>query len=274
MAMSLPAISIILPVYNGAKYLREAISSLIAQTFQDFELIIINDGSTDISEEVVLSCTDSRIIYLINERNKGLVYTLNRGIELAKGKYIARMDADDICVAVRLEKQFIWLEKNAATSVVGCHISFINDDGKVTGEWKEDMKTVNYREIRQEMAWANCVAHPAVMFRAEVIKSYKYNDEQKNTEDYDLWLRLIADGLIIEKIPEKLLLYRVHNASITGTVLRKSNPFFKQFHCKRKFLLQRMSEGKWGSFETAVLLSTIFDGIMGIGKNLKTLLKG
>ncbi|GEO10995.1 glycosyltransferase family 2 protein [Segetibacter aerophilus] len=271
--MSSPAISIILPVYNAAKYVGEAINSLLEQTFQDFELLIINDGSYDSSEEVVLSFIDSRITYVKNENNQGLVDTLNRGIELARGKYIVRMDADDICVPLRLEKQFTWLEKNLSTSVVSCHISFIDESGKVTGDWEEDVNTVSCREIKQKMAWANCIAHPTVMFRADLIKSYRYNQNQKNTEDYDLWLRLIADGAVIEKIPEKLLLYRVHEASITGTVLRKSNPFFKQFQCKKRFLLQRTMHGKWGLFESSVLLTTIFDGTMGIGKHIKAIVK-
>lgn len=272
--MSLPAVSIVLPVYNSEKYLREAIGSLLAQTFTDFELLIINDGSTDGSEEIIQSYSDERIIYIKNESNKGLIYTLNKGIELAKGKYIARMDADDVCLPMRLQKQFDWLEKYSTTAVVGCHVSFINDTGTVTGQWKEDLQTSNYQSIRKKMVWENCIAHPTVMMRSNVIRQYGYHQNQKNTEDYDLWLRMLADGNIIEKVPERLLLYRVHEASVTGSILRKSNPFFKKYNCKRRFLWNGIINLKWGLFETKVLFTAIHDVVMGIGKNIKAIIKG
>lgn len=272
--MSQPAVSILLPVYNSSKYLRQAIDSLLLQIFTDFELIIINDGSTDASEEVIYSYDDSRIVYSKNDSNRGLIYTLNKGIDLAKGKYIARMDADDISCKDRLQKQFDWLEKNTATSAVATNISFINENTTETDDWKEDLQTVSFASIKQKMIWLNCIAHPTVMIRSAVLKQYKYAQNQLNTEDYDLWLRLIADGHTIEKIPEKLLLYRVHDSSITGSVLRKSNPFFKQYHCKKKFLQRRIASRKWGLFESEVLFTTVYDGFMGIAKNIKSIFKG
>ncbi len=267
--MFLPVISVILPVYNSAGYLSQAIDSLLNQTFPNFELLIINDGSTDGTEKIIQLYTDSRIIYIENESNKGLIDTLNKGIELAKGKYIARMDADDICLPERFQKQFDLLEANSSTAVVGCHVSFINENGAVTGDWKTDLQTVTYPAIKQKMIWENCVAHPTVMMRADIIKKYPYHQNQRNIEDYDLWLRLLADGIRIEKVPEKLLLYRVHEASVTGSILRKTNPFFKKYNCKRRFLSGRISNFKWGWFETKVVLTAIHDGIMGIGKNFK-----
>src|SRR4051812_24164992 len=104
--MSSPAITILLPVYNCREYLHEAIISLLSQTFTDFELLILNDGSTDDTEKVIQSFSDNRVVYIKNESNKGLIYTLNKGVTLAKGKYIARMDADDISLPKRLQKQF------------------------------------------------------------------------------------------------------------------------------------------------------------------------
>ncbi len=123
------------------------------------------------------------------------------------------------------------------------------------------------------MAWQNCIAHPSVMMKTSIAKKYQYNLQQKNIEDYDLWLRLIADGHKIEKVPEKLLLYRVHETSITGSILRKVNPFYKQFHCKRKFLAERLAHGKWGSFENKVLATTLYNGLLGTGKEMKKALK-
>jgi glycosyltransferase involved in cell wall biosynthesis len=271
--MSQPAVSILLPVYNSEKYLRQAIDSLLNQTFTNFELLIINDGSIDQSEKVIISYDDSRIVYLKNDRNRGLIYTLNKGIELAKGKYIARMDADDICCRDRLQKQFDWLEKSKETTVISSQVSFINENGIETGDWKDDLETTTFASIKQKMIWVNCIAHPTVMIHSDILKQYKYSGNQVNTEDYDLWLRLLADGHKIEKIPEKLLLYRVHQLSITGSDLRKSNPFFKQYHCKIKFLQQRIASGKWGLFESKILLTTIHNSVMGIGKNIKSVIR-
>jgi glycosyltransferase involved in cell wall biosynthesis len=271
--MSAPIISILLPVYNAEQYLKEAIESLLGQTFRDFELLIINDGSTDNSESVIQSFTDPRIVYLKNKTNKGIVYTLNRGVKLANGKYIARMDADDISLPNRILKQFEWLERFHQTDVVGCHVSFIDEDGKATGEWQDDLESPTYRDIVRKMVWESCIAHSSVMMRSSTIKEYLYKENQRNTEDYDLWLRLLADGIKIQKVPEKLLLYRVHEASITGTILRKSNPFLKLSGCKIKFLSERIWEGEWGFFESKVALTAIYDAFMGFAKEIKGAVK-
>lgn len=264
--MPSPAISILLPAYNAEEYLREAIDSLLTQTLTDFELLILNDGSADATEQIIQAYPDERIVYIRNESNHGLIYTLNKGIEAATGKYIARMDADDICLPQRLQKQYDWLEKNTSTSVVACHVAFINEQGYPAGEWKEDMQTATAAAIRRKMVWQNCIAHPTVMMRANVAKQYSYKANQKNIEDYDLWLRLLADGHVIEKVPEKLLQYRVHQTSVTGSILRKANPFFKQYNCKRRFLLGRMKQRQWGMLETQVLFTMLHNRIMGIGK--------
>lgn len=101
-------VSVVLPAYNAELYLKEAIDSVLSQTFTDFELIILNDGSIDRTEEIILSYNDSRIVYVKNEKNLGLIGTLNKGINLAKGKYIARMDADDICLPERFKNRLIF----------------------------------------------------------------------------------------------------------------------------------------------------------------------
>ena len=270
---SQPLVSVIMPVYNSSAFLGEAIDSILAQTFADFEFIIINDGSSDDSEVVILSYHDDRIRFIKNEKNEGLIYSLNKGLAEANGKYIARMDADDICLPERLEKQYTWLEQHPATAVAGCHISFINEVGKVTGEWQDDITTPTYHAIKKKIVWLNCIAHPSVMMRAEIIKNYQYQSNQKNAEDYDLWLTVLADGHVIEKVPEKLLLYRVHNTSITERILKKSNAYLIQFSCKQKFIAKRINNGKWGKFESKILLTTIYNGIMGIGKNIKRTIK-
>lgn len=253
------------------RFLSQTIDSLLAQTFTDFELLIINDGSTDETEQIIRSYNDHRIQYIKNDVNSGLIYTLNKGIELALGKYIARMDADDIALTERLAVQKQWLDEHPATAVVGCAVQFIDEHNKNTGVWPLDQKTITAGSILSAMVKENCLAHPTVMIRSNILKQFRYNKNQQHTEDYDLWLRLLANGFIIDKVPQNLLLYRVHQSSITGSILRKSNPFYKQFNCKRRFLAGRLKEGKWGAFESSVLLTTLYDGVMGTGKHFKNL---
>ena len=120
--MTKPMVSVVMPVYNGSKYLKEAIDSILNQTFTNFELIIINDGSTDNSEDIIFSYQDRRIYYLKNEHNKGICITLNRGLDNARGKYIARMDCDDISMPQRLAKQVNYLERHRDVGALGTDI--------------------------------------------------------------------------------------------------------------------------------------------------------
>lgn len=268
-----PDISIILPAYNSMQYIGQTIDSLLTQTFTNFELIIINDGSTDDTQAIISSYNDPRIRHINNKANSGLIFTLNKGIELANGKYIARMDADDIALSPRLELQYNWLEKHPKTSVVGSLISFIDLENQLTGSWKLDKQNINYKAIFNTMPRENCLAHPTVMFRADVIKKYKYAWYQQHIEDYDLWLRMLSDGIIIEKVPELLLQYRVHSQSVTKTKLQSSNPFFKQFHCKRKFLYHQLRNNKTGLFELKVFVFMLANLAVGVAKEIKKAVK-
>ncbi len=268
--MALPYISIVLPAYNCSNYIAKAIESVLNQSFTDFELIVINDGSTDDTSAIIHEYDDPRVKPFDNLTNEGLVFTLNRGITLANGQYIARMDADDICMPNRLQLQKNWLDEHTETAVIASTICFINDGGAKTGQWTKDQATTTFSSIKKMMVFQNCIAHPTVMLRSQIAKKYQYNKEQLHCEDYDLWLRLLADGHRIEKIPEDLLQYRVHPTSVTGTYLRKTNPFFKQFYCKKKFLQQRINYARWGKFETLVLAGMLYDGAMGTAKSLKS----
>lgn len=267
--MAMPEVSIILPVYNGGPHLSKAIDSILTQSFSDFELIIVNDGSTDNSEQIISGYNDPRIVHIANEVNSGLVFTLNKGIGRASGKYIARMDADDICLKERLAIQKKWLDENPGTSMVACTIQFIDENDTVTGHWQTDLDTVSAASIRKELPHQNCIAHPTIMIRSEILKAYRYKAYQKNIEDYDLWLRLEADGKKIEKISSALLLYRVHAQSVTSTYLKTGNSFLKHFHCKRKYLYHRIREGKFNFFDARVFGHMLSDLLMSQLKNLK-----
>ncbi|HYO21245.1 MAG TPA: glycosyltransferase family 2 protein [Flavisolibacter sp.] len=272
----MPRISVILPVYNAQKYLREAIDSILAQTFADFELLLINDGSTDGSEEVIRSYSDPRIIYIKNEENSGLINTLNKGIELAKGDYIARMDGDDVALPERLEKQVSHLEKNNIALLATTYHS-IDKDGNLLPAWPTDRATITPEQIKKTLPRDNCIAHPTTMAKSWVFKKYRYHPElvftykfihnQTYSEDYDLWLRIAADGLVIEKLPEPLLLYRVLPNSVTrfGTV----NIFYRLARIKFRFLRNQIKRGKISFFHCKVFFFACIDILKGVAKQLK-----
>lgn len=271
--MNSPSISIILPAFNSEAFIAEAIRSLLSQTFTDFELIIINDGSTDRTEEIILSFSDPRIHYHRNQKNSGLICTLNKAIDLAKGKYIARMDADDICIPERLSIQKNFLDQNVDIAAVAAPVIFIDRAGKETGVWELDRQTLLPARIKKVMPYENCIAHPSVMIRGVVLKEFRYKDYQKNIEDYDLWLRLLNRGYAIGKTGMPLLLYRVHEASITGTSLKKKNFFFKHAAMKRKFLWHELKNGQINGFTIKVIVSFFLDLLKGTGKTVKSLFK-
>ena len=207
-----PHISVILPAYNAEEYLGEAIQSILDQTFGDFELIIINDKSTDATATIISSFNDPRILILNNTVNRNITYSLNKGIKEAKGKYIARMDADDIALPNRLSLQFEFLQNNPGTILVGSNIEVINEKGKhlahreYPGSHDEIIKMLNDK---------SAFAHPTVMFlKSAVMAVQGYQNKYKAGQDYDLWLRLCSQGNLAN-LPEYLLKYRIHNDQIT-----------------------------------------------------------
>lgn len=264
--MWLPLVSVILPAYNCEKYIAASVSSILQQVYDNFELIVVNDGSTDNTSAVLRSITDQRLRVLNNDGNKGLIFSLNRAVEESRGEFIARMDADDIATNDRIEKQVHWLLHHPDTAAVATCIRIIDENGNEKADWPLDRQTVSASMIRSVMPRENCVAHPTMMVRASILKEYRYSALQQNIEDYDLWLRMLSDGLVIDKIPQPLLYYREHPASITSSHLRNKNPFLKNYHCKRTFLKQRK---QWGGFERRVALMMVRDRMMAFAKSLK-----
>ncbi len=267
--MNQPAISIILPAYNAAKYIEQTISSLLNQTFTDFELLVIDDGSTDNTVSVIKKFTDSRIILIQNEHNLGLVKTLNKATMLCKGNYIARMDADDIALPQRLQLQKEFLDAHTNIAATAGWVNFIDENNKPAGAWDLDRQTNTAVQIKKVLVKENCIAHPSVMIRAAVLQQYLYSEKQLHIEDYDLWLRLTADSLVIEKIQQPVLDYRVHTESVTGSKLKQSNFFIKHFNCKRRFIAGNLKRFKINGFIVQVFFSMIKDLLMGFGKAIK-----
>lgn len=269
--MSAPAISVVLPAYNCDQFIQQAINSILDQQFTDYELIIINDGSTDLTHNLIRLYRDERIVYINNTTNQGLIACLNQAINQARGKYTARMDADDICSPDRLGAQYFYMEAHPHIAVVASFINFINQDGQPAGSWPTDRLAASAPAIRAIMPRENCIAHPSVMMRTHIARRYRYATYQPHTEDYDLWLRLLADGYTIAKQPLELLYYRVHEQSVTKTRLQKRNPFFKQFHCKRRFLWHRLKKFSFGRFEAKVGYHCLHNLAHGIAKEIKKL---
>src|SRR5688572_15308235 len=250
--MNSPAISVVLPVFNCEKYIGQAIQSVLQQTFTDFEFIIINDGSNDNTEEVIKSFSDSRIIYEKNDSNKGLVYSLNKGVDKAVGKYIARMDGDDICMPERFRKQIDYLEQNGKVDVLATIVTLIDENDQVKGIWPADLKNINEKEIRRQLPKDNCIAHPTVIGKTSVFKKYKYNQTQSQLEDYDLWLRLLNDGIVIHKLAEPLLLHRILQSSFTRT--SKKIVFGKMGGTEIRFGWHQIQKGRLGLFASKAFL--------------------
>jgi glycosyltransferase involved in cell wall biosynthesis len=223
------SISVVLAVYNGQMYLKEAIDSILSQTFADFEFIIIDDGSTDSTSEIILNYSDPRIVYLKNETNKGLIYSLNRGLSVSKGKYIARMDSDDIALPKRFRKQYDYMESHPETGICGSNVeAFFNTcDKKIIIRFP---KTDHL--IRTYTFFQPPFSHPSVMMRRKILidNHLKYSEKYLHAEDYALWVDLLKYTKAYN-IPAVLLRYRIHEKSVTaGTQKDRSfiNPILIQ----------------------------------------------
>ena len=210
----MPKISVIMPAYNAEKYLREAMESILEQTFRDFELIVINDCSRDATESIILSYEDSRIVYLKNEKNLGVAGTLNRGLQVARGEYIARMDADDKSVPHRFEAQLAYLEAHPQMVMCGSKVTIFSEEGlgKVCHYPTEDA------QIRTNLLFGSPFAHPSVMIRRQALLDHdlRYEEAFEKVEDYRLWTRLAEVGQL-KNLEESLLFYRKHPGQVCAT---------------------------------------------------------
>jgi glycosyltransferase involved in cell wall biosynthesis len=211
----LPLISVVLPVYNGEGYLRESVDSILNQTFSDFEFIILNDGSTDRSEDVILSYKDPRIKYH-KHLNCGLAATLNKGIDLAKGKYIARQDQDDISLPERLQKQIDFMESNPTVALLGTNAEIINEKSQSLQRFLNH--AANSDILKFDLLFDNPFVHSSIMFRKAVIEiSGNYMVSKEFFEDHNLWSRM-ARQAPIANLPDCLVKYREVSTSISRTI--------------------------------------------------------
>ncbi len=195
-----------MPVYNGSKYLDDAIKSILNQTFQNLEFVIIDDGSTDDSLNIIKSYNDNRIRLIENKENQGQSKTLNKGINLARGTYIARVDQDDISRSDRLEKQLEFMEKNSDIDVCGSWVELMGKQSDVL-----NLETRS-EEIKISLLTNQNLAHPAVVIRKSTLIKHNLNYDPKFiiANDYDLWVRMF-EYCSFANIPEPLVKHRVHH---------------------------------------------------------------
>ena len=210
-----PIISVVLPVYNGVITIKAAVESILDQTYDNFELIVINDGSTDETSEILASFNDKRLTVL-NQKNQGLAASLNRGIQQSKGKYIARIDADDIAFPERLQKQVNFMEANPAIVVMGTAARLI---------YSNSTQRVRYRPLDTASIRKNIIkicpfTHSSVMIRKDVLDKVGLYDVAKDgakktlVEDYDLWVRILAAGYEMANTAEVLMICHRNPGSV------------------------------------------------------------
>lgn len=221
-------VSVITAVYNGKDYLQECIDSILNQTYVDFEYIIVNDGSSDGTKDILDKITDNRVTVIHSEKNQGAAASLNVGIERAKGKWIAIQDADDISRPMRLEKQMKYLEKNPNVIGVSALIKCISGKESVSEDYIKNIEylynmQLNKEEIRTQCSHSCYVCHGTVVYSKEFFnKVGKYNTNYKISYDYDLWVRLFKI-MPIEKLPEVLYEYRIIANSLTNSNPQRVN---------------------------------------------------
>jgi glycosyltransferase involved in cell wall biosynthesis len=203
----MPEISVVLPVYNCDKFIFEAIQSVLNQSYTKYEVIIIDDCSTDKTVEIIKGFKDARIKLIVKEKNTGYTDSLNYAISIAKGKYIARMDGDDICLPCRFEKQIAFLESNKNVILCGSGIQIIGTDTILHHPSSHD-------EIKVKLCFGSSFYHPTVMGRKEFFIKNPYNRNLEPAEDYDLWTRLAFQGELAN-LEEVLLVYRVHENQVS-----------------------------------------------------------
>jgi hypothetical protein len=237
-----PRVSVVMPVHNGMPYLPAATDSILAQTFRDFELVVVNDGSTDATAEVLsaYAAQDARIRVLTNPENRGIVAALNLGLDASRGEFVARMDADDIASPDRLLRQVAFLDGHADHVLVGSSSSLIDATGKVT------FRDVYWRQVEYwEMEWIGhfftVMLHPTAMFRASPVRRHglRYDERCRNAEDMDFFLRLLylGKGMVLR---EPLLQVRRLKSGVTARFFTEQKRMARDIALR--FLIARYPE--------------------------------
>lgn len=247
-------VSVVMAVYNEQDYLKDTIESILAQTFKDFEFIIVDDSSTDKTNRILdyYRQKDNRIKILTNNINKGCGWSLNKGIQSSKGKYIAIIDAADSAYPFRLEKQVNFLAQNRSIYLLGTYAYWINSDKQIIGQAKRDTNPHNMRQ----KAFRGCSAiHPTIMARKELFEQIGlYNAKLKHGRDFDLCIRTLKAGFEISNIPEFLMRLMQRDEGMTYANLKRAQ--ISEFKIRLKNFPHFL--GLWNGFYLLVTLLGCF----------------
>lgn len=226
-----------MPAYNAGKYLKVAIDSILNQTYKNFELIIINDGSSDNTEEIILSYNDPRIVYIKNEYNLKLIKTLNKGIDKAKGEFISRMDSDDQALPNLFKSELKAFEKHPDVGIINTLTYHMSEDGSRIRPNRQYFK-ISPEVCSVVCIYANMISHPGVMVKGDLMRKYHYNDDEKylHFEDSELWSRMFADGIKCYTLSERLVNYRMSPTSINALYAKE------RFQRKQDFMVSYMQK--------------------------------
>jgi glycosyltransferase involved in cell wall biosynthesis len=208
-----PKVTVFIPVHNRERYIGDAIQSILVQDFQDFDILLIDDGSTDRSVEVMRSFHDPRICIVQNETNLGIPQTRNRGLELARGEYIALLDSDDRASSDRLHKQIAYLDTHQECVQIGSWCRMMNEQGIPLKKIKR--QPAHPEEIKAELLFRCCMSNRTIMGRTEILRKFGYRNDFPRCQDYDLHVRL-SSQFKMANIPECLVLGRIHFQQITA----------------------------------------------------------
>lgn len=225
MNKSIPEITVIMAAWNSEKFIEDSIKSVLSQSKRDFEFIIVDDYSQDSTAEIVMkfALRDDRIKFLRNEENKGAAASRNRAILLARGKYIAIVDSDDICYEDRLKIQYEFLESSADIFLCSSSFAYINDRNQILSVSKANL---SYEKVKLELPKKNIIHNPTVMFRSN--RGYLFREKFAQAEDYDLWLRSLSNNEKMVVLDNVLMKYRVHSTSLTNTSIAQQKYFLNK----------------------------------------------
>jgi glycosyltransferase involved in cell wall biosynthesis len=227
-----PRISIIMPVWNGEKFLAAAVDSLLAQTFSDFELLVVDDGSTDRTPEILRAYADPRLRVLRLD-HAGIVVALNHGLSQARAEWIARLDADDLSLPHRLERQWQAVNRNPATVLCHTAVTFFGD-GTVPAGTSRLPRSRSFTALR--LCYQSPIVHSTVLFKKSAALAVGgYLPEERHAEDFSLWGRLLEQGEFVG-LPERLVQYRLHSQSVSQKNLEVQRTLARQIgirHCRR-----------------------------------------
>ncbi|CAN5188047.1 glycosyltransferase [soil metagenome] len=238
-----PRISVILPAYNAEEFIAEAIISILKQSYSDFELIIINDGSTDTTTQIISSFSNERIVLVNHSVNKGLIASLNEGISISKGEYIARMDADDVSYSERFKKQIEFMDKHPETGILGTSVTYF---GKNVVRKNQVILTAS-EELKSRFLFSSPFNHPTVFIRKSVLDKFgfQYNQEYIHAEDYALWYHMLRKTEFAN-LNEALLYYRLTPQQISQN--QKNAQYHSVMKMQKKILAEMLlepSEKEW-----------------------------